>query len=76
MGWNHLEQAQAVGTAFHELREREAWTVDRLEPLLAGLLELLPWLQQCTTSPTPPTAASASATTSRAFSTKRPAGWA
>ncbi len=52
-GWNHLEQAQAVGTAFHELREREAWGADHLEPLLAGLLELLPWLQQWHNEPDP-----------------------
>lgn len=45
-GWNHLQQAQALGTAFHELRENEGWQADRLAPLLAGLLELLPWLRQ------------------------------
>jgi hypothetical protein len=45
-GWNHLEQAQALATQIHELREREGWEKDRLAPLLAGLLELLPWVQQ------------------------------
>jgi len=45
-GWNHLEQAQALGIAYHDMREKEGWESDRLAPLLAGLLELLPWLKQ------------------------------
>jgi hypothetical protein len=45
-GWDHLQQAQALGAAFHTLREGEGWGADRLAPLLAGLLELLPWLLQ------------------------------
>jgi hypothetical protein len=28
------------------MRSREGWTPDRLVPLLAGLLELVPWLIQ------------------------------
>jgi hypothetical protein len=52
-GWNHLEQAQALGTAFHELREKEGWGRDQLSPLLAGLLELLPWVQQWYNEPDP-----------------------
>lgn len=52
-GWNHLEQAQALGTAFHELREKEGWGKDQLTPVLAGLLELLPWVQQWYNEPDP-----------------------
>ncbi|MCX5184242.1 BREX-2 system adenine-specific DNA-methyltransferase PglX [Streptomyces sp. NBC_00268] len=41
-GWDHLEQAQALATYFtvHELATEE------ITPLLAGLLELQPWLTQ------------------------------
>ena len=28
------------------MKEREGWSAERLQPLLAGLLELLPWLKQ------------------------------
>ncbi len=52
-GWGHLQQAQALGTAFHELREKEGWGADRLAPLLAGLLELVPWLLQWHNEPDP-----------------------
>ncbi|HEY0513782.1 MAG TPA: BREX-2 system adenine-specific DNA-methyltransferase PglX [Thermoanaerobaculia bacterium] len=52
-GWNPLEQAQALGTAFNDLRENEGWNAERLEPLLAGLLELLPWLLQWHDEPDP-----------------------
>lgn len=41
-GWDHREQAQALATYFtvHELATKE------ITPLLAGLLELQPWLTQ------------------------------
>jgi hypothetical protein len=45
-GWDHLQQARALGAAFNMLREGEGWGADRLAPILAGLLELLPWLLQ------------------------------
>jgi hypothetical protein len=28
------------------MKEQEGWTADRLAPLLAGLLELVPWVKQ------------------------------
>jgi hypothetical protein len=52
-GWNHLEQAQALGTAFQELREKEGWSAAQLTPVLAGLLELLPWVRQWHNDPDP-----------------------
>ncbi len=52
-GWNHLEQAQALGTAFQELREKEGWGAAQLTPVLAGLLELLPWIRQWYNDPDP-----------------------
>ena len=45
-GWDHLEQAQALATYITERRELDAWDASRLAPLLAGLAELLPWVEQ------------------------------
>jgi hypothetical protein len=45
-GWNHLQQAQAVAGYYERMRTNEGWTDDRLLPLLAGVLELIPWLLQ------------------------------
>jgi hypothetical protein len=45
-GWDHLQQAQAVAGYYERMRTNEGWTDDRLVPLLAGVLELLPWLLQ------------------------------
>jgi len=45
-GWDHLQQATALATCFIDMKEREGWPRERLQPLLAGLLELLPWLKQ------------------------------
>ena len=45
-GWDHLQQAQALAAYYVQMKENEAWPPERLTPLLAGLLELLPWLKQ------------------------------
>jgi hypothetical protein len=45
-GWDHLQQATALATYLIEMKEREGWNRERLQPLLAGLLELVPWLKQ------------------------------
>jgi hypothetical protein len=45
-GWNHLQQAMALASYFIDMKEREGWSPERLQPLLAGLLELVPWLKQ------------------------------
>ncbi|WFE24352.1 BREX-2 system adenine-specific DNA-methyltransferase PglX [Solwaraspora sp. WMMD937] len=45
-GWDHLAQAQALATVYVNRRSQEAWEAHRLLPLLAGLLELEPWLHQ------------------------------
>ena len=45
-GWNHLDQAQALATLYINRKTDEAWPADRLLPLLAGLVELEPWLHQ------------------------------
>jgi hypothetical protein len=45
-GWDHLQQARALAAWYTELVEREGWPPERLQPLLAGLAELIPWLKQ------------------------------
>ena len=45
-GYDHLGQARALATHYHEQKEREGWEPARLAPLLAGLQQLIPWLLQ------------------------------
>ncbi|HJW55339.1 MAG TPA: BREX-2 system adenine-specific DNA-methyltransferase PglX [Burkholderiaceae bacterium] len=45
-GWSEVQQATALATYFIDMKEREGWGRERLQPLLAGLLELIPWLKQ------------------------------
>ena len=45
-GWNHLQQAQALAAYYEMVKTNEGWGPSRLVPLLAGILELLPWLMQ------------------------------
>lgn len=45
-GWDHAQRARAVGTLYHKRKTDEGWKTERLTPMLAGLLELLPWLHQ------------------------------
>ena len=52
-GWNALEQSRAVAGYFSRMREQEGWTAERLAPLLAALLELLPWVRQYHNQPDP-----------------------
>jgi hypothetical protein len=44
-GWDHLQRAQALAHIL-QARKNEGWSGERLVPMLAGLLELLPWLEQ------------------------------
>jgi len=45
-GYDHLQLAQAVGTHYAEIKEKGGTRDPRLVPLLAGILELVPWLKQ------------------------------
>ncbi len=45
-GWDHLQQATALAAYYLEMKESEGWEAARPQPLLAGLLELVPWLEQ------------------------------
>lgn len=45
-GWDHLQQATALAGFYLDTKDNEGWPPERLQPLLAGLLELVPWLEQ------------------------------
>jgi hypothetical protein len=45
-GWDHLQQATAIASYYLDMKDNEGWPPERLQPLLAGLLELVPWLEQ------------------------------
>ncbi len=51
-GWDHRERAQALAGLYMQ-RKQEGWAKDRLIPMLAGLLELIPWLEQWHNAPDP-----------------------
>ena len=52
-GWDHLQQAQALVSLYQKRKNSEGWQKDQLVPLLAGLLELLPWVEQWHNEPDP-----------------------
>jgi hypothetical protein len=52
-GWDHLQQAQALAAYYLNIKEQEGWPPERLTPLLAGLLELIPWIKQWHNDPDP-----------------------
>lgn len=45
-GWDHLQQATAIASYYLDMKDSEGWAPARLQPLLASLLELVPWLEQ------------------------------
>jgi hypothetical protein len=45
-GWDHGQQAQALGEIVVDRQDREGWDAGRVIPLVAGLVELEPWLHQ------------------------------
>ena len=44
-GWDHAQQSLALSLVIGE-RERDGWTDERLVPLVAGLAEVQPWVEQ------------------------------
>ena len=52
-GWDHTQRAQALVALYQDRKTREGWEADRLTPMLAGLLEFLPWLKQWHDEPMP-----------------------
>jgi hypothetical protein len=45
-GYDHLTRAKAIAAWFVDRKDTDGWAAPRLIPLLAGLLELAPWLLQ------------------------------
>ena len=45
-GWDALKQSTALAAYYLDMKENEGWEPPRLQPLLAGLQELVPWLKQ------------------------------
>lgn len=45
-GWDHAQQARALAEYYIDAKQNYAWVPEKLKPLLAGLADLLPWLQQ------------------------------
>ena len=45
-GHNHLKRALAIAAYYQERKDSEGWPAERLVPLLAGVIELVPWLLQ------------------------------
>jgi hypothetical protein len=45
-GYDHLARAKAIAAWFVDRKDTDGWTAPRLTPLLAGLLDLVPWFQQ------------------------------
>jgi hypothetical protein len=52
-GWNPLQLATAIATYYLDMKENEGWLAERLTPLLAGIAELVPWIQQWHNDPDP-----------------------
>ncbi|HVV74599.1 MAG TPA: BREX-2 system adenine-specific DNA-methyltransferase PglX [Mycobacteriales bacterium] len=51
-GWDHAQQALALATLIQS-GEQQGWSEERLTPLVAGLSELLPWVEQWHTDSDP-----------------------
>jgi hypothetical protein len=45
-GWNPLQRMQALAALYQKRKTDDGWERQRLVPMLAGLLELLPWVRQ------------------------------
>jgi hypothetical protein len=45
-GHDHLQQARALAAYFVTMKDEKGWPAERLLPLLAGIDQLVPWLQQ------------------------------
>ncbi len=54
-GLDHLHRAKALATFYYTARNQRGWDADRLVPILAGLKDLLPWVEQWHPEPDPRT---------------------
>jgi hypothetical protein len=46
VGWDHREQAHALIMLIEERSTTDGWDGEQLKPLLAGLLDVMPWVRQ------------------------------
>jgi hypothetical protein len=54
-GWDHAQRAAALLTLYNQRRADDRWSPDRLAPILVGVHELLPWIEQWHVEPDPDT---------------------
>jgi hypothetical protein len=54
-GWDHRQKANALAALYQDRQQNEGWLPAQLVPLVAGLWELVPWLQQWHNEPDPST---------------------
>ncbi len=45
-GWDPLQQAKALAACYIDASQNRGWSAEKLRPLLADLVDLLPWLKQ------------------------------
>ncbi|WP_063727779.1 BREX-2 system adenine-specific DNA-methyltransferase PglX [Streptomyces sp. RTd22] len=45
-GWDHKDQAQALFNLIDDRTKDAGWGTGRIKPLLAGVLEVMPWVRQ------------------------------
>lgn len=45
-GWDHKDQFQALVNMVNDRTQQAGWGTEKITPLLAGMLELLPWVHQ------------------------------
>nr|WP_317452591.1 BREX-2 system adenine-specific DNA-methyltransferase PglX [Streptomyces sp. CBMA29] len=45
-GWDHKDQAQGLFGVIDERTKQGGWGTERITPLLAGVLEVMPWVKQ------------------------------
>ncbi|MCM2578717.1 BREX-2 system adenine-specific DNA-methyltransferase PglX [Streptomyces meridianus] len=45
-GWDHKDQAQALFNLVDDRTQQAGWETERIKPLLAGLVEVMPWVRQ------------------------------
>ena len=52
-GLDHAQRAEALASFYYNARNQRGWDPDRLLPILAGLKDLQPWLNQWHDQPDP-----------------------
>ena len=45
-GWDHKDQSEAILRLVEDRVAKDGWTAEQVTPLLAGFLELMPWVKQ------------------------------